>query len=82
VSISFVANPVACKLKHATGEGFITGDDGADWVFELYGVDGDKALILNEREFIWVELSRVHVLLSDDIPSEAEGPPPTPKIIP
>jgi hypothetical protein len=76
VSISFVASPVACKLEGIDGDGFITDKDGPDWVFELYGVDGDKALILNEREFVWVELSRVHVLLSDDIPSEAEGPKP------
>jgi hypothetical protein len=76
VSISFVGTPVACKVVTVENDGFVTDDDGNDWVFDLYGVDDREALILNEHELEWVALSRIHVLLSDDIPSEAEGPQP------
>lgn len=74
MSTSFVSEPMAVHLVKLRGEGFIrTADGDDDFVFELYAVEGDKALILNERSLEWVSLDRVHVILSADLPDSDPG---------
>lgn len=75
MSVSFVGQTAAVKIRALEGDGFIQTDGGDDdWVFDLYAVDGDRALVLNEHELVWVELNRVYVLLNE--------PPADPEVLP
>lgn len=80
MSVSFSSDPMAVKLRGSMLRPleFIRTYDGEDdYVFELYAVDGDKALILNEHSLEWVDLDRVFVILAGELKEpkveESEG---------
>lgn len=73
MSVSFIAEPVAIYLAAPTGSGFVTGNDGEDFTFEMYAIEADRALILNEHTFEWVALERVHVRLREEQPDADPG---------
>lgn len=80
MSVSFSSDPMAVKLRASSlgATVFIRTADGEDdYVFELYAVDGDRALILNEHSLEWVDLDRVFVILAGELKEpeaeESEG---------